>query len=117
MAKKYWLVIVMSRDILLSAAAAAAGILVAFIGYLFSKAVLLRAPEKFALSTVGRQLLQIGFLVAVYFAASSCEGVNLTYILVAAVLGMTLPMFLFTKKLVSLNESAAKKGKGEKEDG
>ena len=45
---------------------------------------------------------------------SGNQGIGLS--LVGAVLGMTVPMFFFTKKLLSVNESLSRKTKNEKED-
>ena len=81
------------------------GFLVAFINYFFSRMVLLKMPEKFSLVTVARQILQVGFLVAVYFIGDKIQAVNTVYLLVGAAFGMTVPMIYFTKKLLFLNQS------------
>ncbi len=106
----------MSPDIIGVAAATAVGFLVASANYFLSKKVLLRMPEKFSLVTVARQVLQIGFLVIVYFIGDNIEAVNTVALLVGAVFGMTLPMIYFTKKLLSINQTAAKKDSGKEED-
>ena len=69
--------------------------------------------------TVVRQALQIGFLVAVYLVGTRIDSVEITYLLVGAVVGMTLPMLYFTKKLLKVNEKAseAKKEKEAEDDG
>ncbi len=92
---------------------ATVGFLIAFVNYLFSKSVLKKAPEKYALITVVRQVLQIGFLIIVYLVGTKTQLADVVYLLVGAVLGMTVPMFYFTKKLLSFNETFNKK---EKED-
>ena len=91
------------------------GFLVAFLNYLISKIVLLKAPQKYSVTTVLRQVLHIGFMVAVYFIVSKIEQINLVYVLVGSVLGMTLPMIFFTKKLLEYNNQL--NGKGDKDDG
>lgn len=91
--------------------AAIAGFLIAFINYTFSKKVLVKAPDKFLTSTMARQVLQILFLVLVYFIGTKIKIANVTYLLVGAVSGMTLPMIYFTKKLLDLNKSTAEKTK------
>ncbi len=87
--------------------AAGAGLLVAFVNYLFSKSVLVKAPQKYSLITVVRQILQVGFLAAVYFIGTKTELADPVYLLVGAVLGMTVPMIYFTKKLLRVNELTA----------
>lgn len=105
----------MNLDIIGVAVAVICGFLVALINYFLSKKVLTKAPDKYSLVTVGRQVLQIGFLVLVYFIGDKIENVNTIALLVGAVFGMTLPMIYFTKKLLSLND-ALNKNKVKKED-
>jgi ABC-type maltose transport system permease subunit len=92
------------------------GFLIALINYFLSKMVLLKAPEKYSLVTVVRQVLQICFLVIVYFIGDKIQEVNTIALLVGAVLGMTLPMICFTKKLLSLNQNLNKKEPGKEDD-
>ncbi len=92
-----------------------AGFFIAYVNYVISRKILSAYPEKLALSTVARQVVQVGYLASVYFIGSGTQ-VNLTYLLVGAVLGMTVPMLFFTKKLVELNESLARKPKNGEED-
>ena len=87
-----------------------AGMLIAFANYVISRRILMSCPERFALSTVIRQIIQIGYLVAVYFIGSRLE-LKLMFLLIGAVAGMTVPMLFFTKKLVSVNQSLAVKPK------
>lgn len=95
----------MKLDIVGAVIAAGLGMLVALFNYLLSKQVLLKMPDKFALVTVARQVIQVGFLVAVYFIGTRLTKVNSVYLLAGAVLGMTVPMFFFTKKLLAINNS------------
>lgn len=104
----------MNHNIIGALITAAVGVLVAFANYLLSKKILTKAPEKYSLITVARQIFQIGFLIIAYFVGTKIESVDLTYILVGAVVGMTLPMIYFTKKLLTVNELTAK-DKKEKE--
>ena len=107
----------MSYDIAGAAVAAVAGLLIAFVNYIVSKNVILKKPEKYSFITVARQVLQVGFLVVVYFIGTEIQIVDLTYLLIGAVLGMTLPMFFFTKKLLEVNEkSAVSLNKNKQED-
>ena len=102
----------MERNIISAALAASVGFFVAFINYCLSKHVLVKAPEKYSFVTVVRQVIQIGFLAAVYFIGKNLQSADLTYLLVGAVVGMTLPMIYFTKKLLAVNENASGKSNG-----
>ena len=59
--------------------AAAVGLLIAFANYIFSKKVLLKAPEKYSGSFVIRQILQVAYLVLVYFIGSKTQIADLAY--------------------------------------
>lgn len=98
-----------TANIIGAAVAALCGFLVALANYILSKTILTKTPEKFSFITVVRQVIQIGFLVAVYFIGEKIPYVNIMYLLVGAVVGMTAPMVLFTRKLVSLNQAVNKK--------
>lgn len=105
----------MNQNIIGAVITAAIGLLIAFINYTLSKRVLIKSPERYSLITVARQLLQIGFLIVVYFVGEKTRLADPTYLLVGAVVGMTVPMLFFTKKLLDIN-STATKNKTEKED-
>lgn len=108
----------MGKDIIAAAVAFAAGVLVAALNYLISKSVLQKSPEKFSFVTILRQVIQIAFLVLAFVASQKLE-LNMVYPLVGAVVGLTLPMLFFTKKLVSFNEKlkSENKKKGDETDG
>ncbi len=106
----------MNPDIIGVIVAIIVGFLIALTNYSISKKVLLKAPEKFSIVTVVRQVLQIGFLVIVYFIGDKIQAVNTIALLVGAVFGMTLPMIYFTKKLLSINQSSDKKESGKEDD-
>ena len=105
----------MNHNIIGAIVAAIAGVVIALINYIFSKKVLINAPEKYSLITVLRQILQVGFLVVVYFTGTKTQLADPVYLLIGAVLGMTVPMIYFTKKLLLINEAEAK-AKNKKED-
>ena len=105
----------MNQNIIGAVVAAAVGVGIAFVNYLISKAVLAKSPDKYSITTVMRQIIQVGFLVIVYFAGEKTE-YDPIYLLIGAVLGITLPMFLFTKKLLSFNETLYRKEKGKEEE-
>ena len=107
----------MIADITGAAVAAAVGFFIAFLNYIISKKVLIKAPEKYSATLIVRQIIQVGYLVAVYFIGSETKIASLTYILVGAVVGMTVPMFLFTKKLLAINDAMKAKKKEDDSDG
>ncbi len=106
----------MFSDIIGAVVTATVGFLIAFLNYIFSKKVLLKTPDKYSASFVVRQILQVAYLVLVYYIGSKTQIADLIYLLVGAVVGMTVPMFFFTKKLLSLN-NAMKTEKEDKTDG
>ena len=93
----------MNHNIIGAVAAAFSGLVIAFVNYLISKKVLIKAPEKYSLVTVVRQILQVGFLALVYLIGTKTQLADPVYLLVGAVLGMTVPMLFFTKKLLNIN--------------
>ena len=93
----------------------ALGIVIAYLSFLISKAILTKQPDKFAFSTVLRQIVQIFYLVAVYFISGHTPW-DTWYMLIGAVLGVTIPMIYFTSKLLQINQSTNKNKKKEGED-
>ncbi|MBQ8182854.1 MAG: hypothetical protein IJ025_03015 [Clostridia bacterium] len=81
-----------------------AGIGIATLNYYISKYFLEKNPDKFAMTTVVKQIFNVGYLVAVYMFGDFLP-FKLSYLLIGAVLGITLPMFIYTRKLLKLNES------------
>ena len=95
----------------------AAGIVIATINYYISKYVIKNQPEKYAIITVFRQLIQVFFLVAVFFISKYLPWDRI-YLLIAGAVGTTLPMIWFTHRLVKVSQSVAKKTKkGDNKDG
>lgn len=107
----------MIANIIGAVIAAAVGFLVAYANYFFSKNVLVKAPDKYSATFVARQILQVAYLVAVYFIGSKTQIADLVYLLVGAVAGMTVPMIFFTKKLLLLNETMKTKKKEKEKEG
>lgn len=85
-----------------------AGTLVAYINYLISKYTLKKHPEKFATMQMLRQVIQIGFLVGVFLGGLYTPW-DPMWLLVGGCLGVTLPMFFFTYRLVKLNDKNNRK--------
>lgn len=106
----------MKYDIIGAVVAAVIGLIVASANYLISRKILIKAPDKYSLVTVLRQVIQIGYLALVYFVCAKTGIADSVYLLIGAVLGMTVPMFFFTKKLLSVNEGLSRKTENEKED-
>lgn len=109
----------MSHNIIGAFITAVIGFLIAYVNYLLSGRVLIKAPDRFSAVTIARQALQVGFLAVVYFVGTKIQEINPVYLLVGAVLGLTLPMIYFTKRLLSINEAGVsnKKEKGVETDG
>ena len=105
----------MISNIIGAVVVAVVGVGVAFVNYLLSKTVLVKNPQKYSAVTVLRQLIQVGFLVIVYFISKKTN-YDPMYLLVGAVLGITVPMFIFTKKLLTLNETLRSKEKRKEEE-
>ena len=82
--------------------------------YFISRHVLKTNPDKYSLTMVVRQFVQVAFIVLVYMLGDYTPWDRL-WLLVGGVLGMTLPMIWYTSRLVKLNDS--EKGKEEKSDG
>lgn len=94
----------------------ALGVGVASVNFLLSKAILIKQPEKYALGTIIRQITQIIYIVAIYFVSTVAPW-DMWYMIVGAVLGVTIPMVYFTHKLLQLNQTAPPKdNKKEGED-
>ena len=104
----------MNPDILGALIVAFSGLIIAFINYRISLYILTKMPNKYSFATIIRQVIQITFIVGVYFIGEALE-LNIIYLLIAAALGTTMPMFLFTKKLLKFNSKSNKK-QTEKED-
>ena len=103
-------------DLIGALAAFLAGAGICYLNYLISKKVLTKYPQNFSFVTILRQLLQIGFIVIAYIIGSKTT-LDTWYLLIGGVLGLTLPMFYFTKKLVKLNDIINKKETEAETDG
>ena len=105
----------MISNIIGAVVVAVVGVGVAFVNSLISKTVLTKIPDKYSATTVLRQIVQIAFLVIVYFISKKTN-YDPMYLLVGAVLGITVPMFIFTKKLLTLNETLRSKEKRKEQE-
>ena len=84
------------------------GIAVAAINYAISRRLIIKRAEMYAGMQVVRQMINVAFLVALYVLGAYTPWDRI-WLLVGGCLGITLPMFCFTYKLVKLNDSLRKK--------
>lgn len=98
----------MPNEIIASFAALLGGALIAFINYLISRCVLMKRAGLFSSVSLMHQILNVGYIVALYCIAVK-TGTNLIYMLVGGALGVTLPMLLFIPKLIKLTKSNVSK--------
>lgn len=96
-------VVKISSNIFGASVAFLIGTLIALANYSLSKYMLKKKPQFFATTHVLRQVLVVAYLVVIY-----CFGgytpYNITWLLVGGCLGVTLPTFYFTFKLVKIND-------------
>ena len=79
------------------------GAVIAYVNYIISKHLLKNKPDLYAAGQVIRQIIQIGYLVLL-FTLGGYTPWEPVWLLVGGVLGITIPMFYFTFKLVKLND-------------
>lgn len=84
------------------------GVLIASGSYVLLRYVLQKKPDKYAMAQMGKQVIQILYLVALYAFGRYTPWDEL-WLLVGGCLGITLPMPWFTYRLVKLNESLHRK--------
>ncbi len=94
----------MPNGIIASFAALLGGVLIAFINYLISRCMLMKRAGLFSSVSLMHQILNVGYIVALYFIAVK-TGTKLIYMLAGGALGITLPMLLFIPKLIKLTKS------------
>ncbi|MBE6766983.1 MAG: hypothetical protein E7550_05255 [Ruminococcaceae bacterium] len=105
---------IMVENIIGAAVAFLLGAAIAYLNFHLSKNMLKKSPEKYAVSTVWRQGIQVLYLVAVFIIAEKLP-LNSFYPLLGAALGITIPGFYFTSRLLKFNSEIAKQ-KTESED-
>jgi len=81
---------------------------IAAANYVLSRHILLKHPAQYPMTMVARQIIQVVYIVLVFILGSFSPWDRI-WMLVGAVLGITLPMFWFTFKLVKLNDSIRRK--------
>ncbi len=100
----------MTENIISALLAFLLGVGIAFVNYRISKSVLKTKPKNFASIGLVRQAIEILVLVIVYIIGK--QFVDVLFPLIGAVLGMTVPMFFFTKRLLSLVDTAQENKEG-----
>lgn len=86
-----------------AAAAFLLGVLICFGNYIISGYFLKKHKEKYHFVSFIRQPIQILYIVAAFFLAPYTPW-DRTYLLIGASLGVTLPMFIFTYRLLKANK-------------
>ena len=102
----------MGQALFCGLAAFAVGAGIGLINYLISKKILVTMPDRFAISAVFRQVLNVGYLVICYVVGEKTE-LNLLALLIGAVLGITLTTFYFTYLLLRVNQTSGTTNKGD----
>lgn len=102
----------MENNFVGAVAAFVIGAAICFGNYRLSDYFIKSKPDKFSQVSVIRQAIQIAYILILFFTAKYTPW-DQTYVLVGGVLGITLPMFYFTYRLV---KTANGKNKDKKED-
>jgi len=84
------------------------GVAIAAGSYAFSRYVLKRKAKQYAILQIVRQWVQIAYLVVLFLVGKHLPW-DTSWLLVGGCLGITLPMFWFTYRLVKLNDSLDRK--------
>ena len=98
----------MNSDFFGAGVAFAIGVAIAFANYFFSKFMIKKHSNMYASTHILRQFLQVGYLVIILCFGDMTPW-NKIWLLVGGCLGITLPMFWFTYRLVKINDSSDKK--------
>ena len=91
-----------------AALAFAGGAAIAALNYVFSRYLLIKRPSIYAGIQIIWQIFQIAYLGAIFLFGGYTPWDRL-WLLAGGCLGMTLPKFWFTYRLVKLNDSLRKK--------
>lgn len=84
------------------------GLLIATANYAFSRYILKKRPQQYAIAQIVRQWIQIIYLI-ILFAVGKNTPWDVRWLLVGGGLGITIPMAWFTYRLVKLNDSLGRK--------
>jgi len=84
------------------------GFIISAVNYAISKYILKKHTSKYPYLQFIRLPLQIGYLVVLYF----CRGFvpcSVNWLLIGGAMGITIPSFFFTYKLVKINDAQSRK--------
>ena len=84
------------------------GIAIATVNYALSRYMIKKHSDKYPLTVIVRQVIQVAYLVLLFFLAEYTPWDRL-WLLVGGCLGVTIPMIWFTMRLVKLNNSLSRK--------
>lgn len=90
----------MKYNIIAAVAALLIGSLIAYLNYRISKSAMHKSAQTVSAMMIVRQIINIAYLVGVYFL-SNLAHVSPMYALIGAAVGLTVPMFWFTCKLAN----------------
>ncbi len=94
----------MKNELLFALLALLGGGVMAYLNYMITGMLIKCKPEFVAAGSVIRQVINVAYLAAVYFISSELLS-SVLYTLVGAVIGLTVPMFFFTFRLVKKNNN------------
>lgn len=108
----------MNSDFIGAILAFAAGVIICFGNFRLSEYFLKHRPEKYSSVSVLRQIIQVAYILVLFFTAKYTPW-NRSFVLIGGALGVTLPMFVFTYRLLKTNNDRTpdKKEKEESTDG
>ena len=84
------------------------GALISYLNYALSKYILKNKPNIYAATHLLRQILGIGYLIVLYLFGGRTP-YSPIWLVVGGCLGITIPMFYFTFRLVKLNDTKESK--------
>jgi hypothetical protein len=76
-----------------------AALLLSFANYLISKALIKSNPQYYSFSAIAHQLINVAYMIILYFLAPKTP-FDVVYLLVGAVLGITVGLAVFTRMLI-----------------
>lgn len=95
---------IMESDFFGAALAFIVGVIICFGNFKLSEYFLKSRQDKYSYVSVIRQIVQVAYILVLFFTAKYTPW-DRTYILIGGVLGITLPMFFFTYRLLKTNNS------------
>lgn len=104
----------MNNDLTGAVIAFIIGLAISFGNYKLSEYFLRHRPEKFPSVSIVRQFIQVAYILILFFAAGYTPW-DRTFVLVGGALGVTIPMLLFTFRLLKTNKENTPENK-EKEE-